>query len=132
MQEHSAHSPLCICLTSPHMGHVQMCLGLLDPVASECMPGEMQVDVLVDRLRTVEAQIAQKERVAGTDLANLKVAVLASCMPHHSAFQIVLSILNLALHIPCLQSLDLIFCFETLAVVTCKSCLVSVAQMSCV
>ncbi|KAL0037264.1 hypothetical protein WJX79_009148 [Trebouxia sp. C0005] len=33
----------------------------------------LQVDVLVDRLRKVEAQIAQKERVAGTDLATLKV-----------------------------------------------------------
>ncbi len=53
---------------------------LLDPVASECMPGGMQVDVLVDRLRKVEAQIAQKERVAGTDLATLKVPVL-SCTP---------------------------------------------------
>ncbi len=58
------------------------------------MPGGMQVDVLVDRLRKVEAQIAQKERVAGTDLATLKVAVL-SCMPHHSAFQAVLNILEL-------------------------------------
>ncbi len=54
----------------------------------------MQVDVLVDRLRKVEAQIAQKERVAGTDLATLKVAVL-SCMPHHTAFQAVLNILEL-------------------------------------
>ena len=95
------------------------------------MPGGMQVDVLVDRLRKVEAQIAQKERVAGTDLATLKVPVL-SCTPHHTAFQAVLTILDLALHIPCLQSLNLIFCFETLAAVTCKSCLVSVAQMSCV
>ena len=91
----------------------------------------MQVDVLVDRLRKVEAQIAQKERVAGTDLATLKVAVLFSCIQNHTALQAVLTILELVLLTPCMQMLDLIFCFETLAIVTRNSCLVSVAQTSC-
>ena len=47
------------------------------------------MDVLVDRLKKVEAQIAQKERVAGTDLATLKVAVLSSCIhitPHSKLY----------------------------------------------
>jgi hypothetical protein len=64
------------------------------------MPNGTQVDVLVDRLKKVEAQIAQKERVAGTDLATLKVAVLSSCMPHHTPPQAVLCILELVLLTP--------------------------------
>ncbi len=96
------------------------------------MPNGTQVDVLVDRLKKVEAQIAQKERVAGTDLATLKVAVLSSCMPHHTPPQAVLCILELVLLTPIMQMLDLIPCFETLAAVTHNFCLVSVAQTCCV
>ncbi len=104
------------------------------------MPGGMQVDVLVDRLRKVEAQIAQKERVAGTDLATLKVPVLSSCMPHHTALQAVLNILELVLHTPCMQMLDLIFYFDTLAAVntqvlsgvSCPNQLRVTACLSCV
>ena len=62
------------------------------------MPGGMQVDVLVDRLRKVEAQIAQKERVAGTDLATLKVPVLSSCITHHSKLYYAVLSLYCSLH----------------------------------
>ena len=36
----------------------------------------VQVEALVSRLRTVEAQIAQQEKIAGADLATLRVILL--------------------------------------------------------
>lgn len=38
----------------------------------------VQVEALVSRLRTVEAQIAQQEKIAGADLATLRVSLLCS------------------------------------------------------
>ena len=38
----------------------------------------VQVEALVSRLKTVEAQIAQQEKIAGADLATLRVSLLPS------------------------------------------------------